>query len=597
MVIFLNGEGGSVEVVAVHLNEISAFLIPVLVLVFIMFASKVVVTWLHLDKLLPESGWIIIAGCIVAFILWLINPDLVEHEALAFNPEIFFLILIPPIIFYAGISMDMVNFSENIGLILTLALVGTFINSILVGLGLFILNPIYIHEQSHLGWAEALAFGSLISAVDPVAVIAIFEEVKVNETLSVLVFGESLLNDAVSIVLYDTFISLTHIETITWVIPGLAISKFVYVAVGGLISGLIFGFACTLALRITYKGHLWQIEVAVMAMFALGCFLFCEVFKMSGIVGILFAGIVMRKYTTLNLNFRSLEASEYIFETISLTTETLVFIYLGINTVFHVTNGSISIWEPAMICFTIFYCILFRFVIVLSLTGIVNRFRREKVLIRDQFIMSYGGLRGAIAFALAYILEEEIEARDAIITTTLCVIWFTIFVMGSTIKLLIKCLRITGATETENTIATKTFSYPLKDIQYCVNLIIGGQKEEIQWRIWHLIDKFLIYVFVREAHPEEQELFDAVKNVHKIQSGKADGILEDEQDRLRGFNNVHKARMAAFPQMGSRKNSNKEANKEELDKFFSPRSKRDQNFFGSNIKQRNVSPRGNVIDY
>ena len=62
--------------------------------------------------------------------------------------------------------------------------------------------------------AETLTFGALISAVDPVAVIAIFEEIHVNQTLNILVFGESVLNDAVSIVLYSVFEALIHIDVI-----------------------------------------------------------------------------------------------------------------------------------------------------------------------------------------------------------------------------------------------------------------------------------------------------------------------------------------------------------------------------------------------
>lgn len=97
----------------------------------------------------------------------------------------------------------------------------------LSGICIWLLNPLFIIK---LGLAEALTFGALISAVDPVAVIAIFDEVHVNQTLNILVFGESVLNDAVSIVLYSVFSALIHVNVGIFRVSGCLLTCACYLA-------------------------------------------------------------------------------------------------------------------------------------------------------------------------------------------------------------------------------------------------------------------------------------------------------------------------------------------------------------------------------
>ena len=124
-----------------------------------------------------------------------------------FTPTIFFVIILPPIVFEAGYFMPKDPFFDNIGTILTYALVGTFFNAMAIGGSIFAvvkygLVPGFEEEISLI---HCLLFGSIVSAVDPVAVIAVFDEIHVNMTLYICVFGESLLNDGVAVVLYRVF--------------------------------------------------------------------------------------------------------------------------------------------------------------------------------------------------------------------------------------------------------------------------------------------------------------------------------------------------------------------------------------------------------
>lgn len=131
---------------------------------------------------------------------------------------------------------------------------------------------------------EMLLFGSLISAVDPVAVLAVFEEIQVNEILYIVVFGESLLNDAVTVVLYNMFEAYVEmkLENILYVDILSGLASFFVVAIGGTVIGVIWGFATGFVTRFTHEVRVIEpIFIFVMAYLA---YLNAEIFHMSGIL-------------------------------------------------------------------------------------------------------------------------------------------------------------------------------------------------------------------------------------------------------------------------------------------------------------------------
>ena len=150
-----------------------------------------------LSSIFPESCLLILLGVALGIIFYFSG---VEHYDM--DTDVFFLFLLPPIILEAGYFMPNRAFFDNIGTILLFAVIGTLFNTLLIGLSIYGfskgggINAIDID----LKLLHCLVFSALISAVDPVAVLAVFEEVHVNEVLHIVVFGESLLNDAVTVV-------------------------------------------------------------------------------------------------------------------------------------------------------------------------------------------------------------------------------------------------------------------------------------------------------------------------------------------------------------------------------------------------------------
>lgn len=233
-----------------------------------------------LSKMFPESCLLIVVGNVVGFLLLAFVEDM---QISSLTPNEFFLYMLPPIIFDAGYFMPNRLFFDNIGTILLMAVAGTIFNTLTIGLSLYVC--------SWMGWfgmeipiLHVFLFSSLISAVDPVAVLSVFEEIHVNEILYIVVFGESLLNDAVTVVLYHMFDEYEKIgiENIVAVDYASGMASFVVVAVGGTVIGVIWGFLTGMVTRFTDNVRVIEpIFIFIMAYLA---YLHAEVFHMSGIM-------------------------------------------------------------------------------------------------------------------------------------------------------------------------------------------------------------------------------------------------------------------------------------------------------------------------
>ena len=160
-----------------------------------------------LSSICPESVVLMILGVLIGILLFYGGIDkpgsLMEAGTPSFQqpltPNIFFLYMLPPIVMDAGYHMPNRLFFDNLSSILLYAVLGTIWNALTIGFCLYVCAQTGLFGVE-LPLLDTLLFSSIVSAVDPVAVLAVFEEIHVNEVLYILVFGESLLNDAVTVV-------------------------------------------------------------------------------------------------------------------------------------------------------------------------------------------------------------------------------------------------------------------------------------------------------------------------------------------------------------------------------------------------------------
>ncbi|XP_042279238.1 Na(+)/H(+) exchanger beta isoform X1 [Thunnus maccoyii] len=401
----------------------------------------------RLSGIVPESCLLIVVGLLVGGLINLAG----EKVPPVLDSRLFFLCLLPPIILDAGYFLPIRPFMENLGTILMFAVVGTLWNAFFIGGLLYAVcqikpaNPSDLHQLELL---PCLLFGSIISAVDPVAVLAVFEEIHINELLHILVFGESLLNDAVTVVLYHLFVEYSEVGTVTLMDCFLGVLSFLVVALGGVLVGAIYGILAAFTSRFT--SHTRVIEPLFVFVYSYMAYLSAEMFHLSGIMALIACGAVMRPYVEANISHKSHTTIKYFLKMWSSVSETLIFIFLGVATV-----GGEHNWNWIFVTVTVILCLVARVIGVVGLTYVINKFRIVKLTTKDQFIVAYGGLRGAIAFSLGFLLDENQfgkSLREMFLTAIITVIFFTVFVQGMTIKPLVELLAVKKKQEAKRSI-------------------------------------------------------------------------------------------------------------------------------------------------
>ncbi|XP_041422152.1 sodium/hydrogen exchanger 3 isoform X2 [Xenopus laevis] len=411
---------------------------PYIIALWILVASlaKIVFHISHkVTSLVPESCLLIVLGLLLGGIVWA-----ADHIAsFTLTPTIFFFYLLPPIVLDAGYFMPNRLFFENLGTILLYAVIGTVWNAATTGLSLYGVYLTGIMGYLDIGVLDFLLFGSLIAAVDPVAVLAVFEEVHVNDVLFIIVFGESLLNDAVTVVLYNVFDSFVAIggANVTAEDCVKGVVSFFVVSIGGTLVGIIFAYILSLVTRFTK--HVRIIEPGFIFIISYLSYLTSEMLSLSAILAITFCGIFCQKYVKANISEQSATTVRYTMKMLASGAETIIFMFLGISAV----DPNIWTWNTAFILLTLVFISVYRVIGVVIQTWILNRYRMVQLEIIDQVVMSYGGLRGAVAFALVALLDKNrVKEKNLFVSTTIIVVYFTVIFQGLTIKPLVQWLKV-----------------------------------------------------------------------------------------------------------------------------------------------------------
>ena len=387
----------------------------------------------------PYTVGLVIVGLALGLSAQYIEP-IAWLNNLPLSAELILFIFLPPLIFESALNLDGQLLLHNITPIMTLAGPGLLVGAAIVG-GLMVwLTP--------LSLGQALLFGTLISATDPVAVIALFKEFGVPKRLMVLVEGESLFNDASAIVVFSIILlaieeggSFTHLL-------GLGALKFLKSFLGGLCVGGIVGFLMRYPIAFVKNNQLIQATLSLVA--AYGIFIVAEHgLHVSGVIAVVAAGLLMAWEIATKLSPEVRHYLHEFWEYAAFLANSLIFLLVGITTagfIFNLSEGSIGTIVLSLFV-AIAAILISRAVAVFGLTGIVNFFQRAEPVEKSyQTIGYWGGLRGAVGLALALSIPEipaiPEENRELIIVLTLGVALFTLLVPGTTIGNLIHRLKL-----------------------------------------------------------------------------------------------------------------------------------------------------------
>ncbi|XP_052868395.1 sodium/hydrogen exchanger 7 isoform X4 [Anopheles cruzii] len=358
-----------------------------------------------------------------------------------FDPEIFFNIILPPIIFHAGYSLKRKYFFRNLGAILMFAIIGTTLSAFLIGALMYGFVQLMPKLKSSFTFLDTLYFGALISPTDPLTILAIFSDKHVDVNLYALVFGESVLNDAVAIVLSGAIQNYGEHYSSNGEFEGHAflrsLGDFFSVFAFSLLIGASMGCVTAMMTKFTRIRDFPLLESALFVLMSYSTFLIAEAAELTGVVAVLFCGICQAHYTYNNLSDDSRIRTKQIFELLNFLAENFIFSYIGVSMFTFPKHH----FDPLFI-FTGFMCAAIgRAVNIYPLSALLNIARKPKISWNFQHMLFFAGLRGAMSFALA-IRNTVSDARHAMLTTTSLIVITTVIIQGGASNFLLNWLKI-----------------------------------------------------------------------------------------------------------------------------------------------------------
>jgi sodium/hydrogen exchanger 8 len=302
------------------------------------------------------------------------NAEMFEPRLLGFSSNVFFFGFLPPIIFNSGYHLKRKLFFKNIGAISGLAIIGTLISTFVIACSMYYLieNNI-IKSILDFDFIECIAFGALISSTDPVSTLSVYSSLRVDPTLFYLVFGESVLNDAIAITLFKVSSKFVGYNMK---------SRDVYICLINFIicfiSSCAIGYTSGILLALMYKSVNFKYSnIAAVSVFVTTVyipFFLSETLQLSGIVTILCTGIAARRFINKNLNSSTRKFASDVFHLMSSISETSCFCLLGLS----VFSFSIDEFNWSLIGWVIVLCLLGRAASVYPILFIVNYFKSVK---------------------------------------------------------------------------------------------------------------------------------------------------------------------------------------------------------------------------
>lgn len=394
------------------------------------------------------------------------RDDLVD--GFRFSADTLFYGLLPPIIYGAGLNLNHKSFFRNGGSILLFAVVGTIISSFVFGFLTWFLVLAGAVDKRVLGSSpllECLMYGTLVSAIDPVATLSVFSDLGAPPVLYNLVFGESVLNDAVSIVLFRAVESAYGSPITVWTVPNI-ILQFAVVSVGSLAVGTFGSLACALVIKrldlryprddSAFDPTVYAFSIVVVSSYL--SYLLAEACGMSGIFCIFFSGILHSHYVLKSVTDEARTVIEKTVESVAFLSETFLFAYLGLQVMVFP-----QVPDAGLLLSALPLCLLSRAANIFPLARLANKHRRVPITHSMQMVQWACGLRGGIAYALAANMpnarpDDEYDGNPAFETATLFVVVTTTLVFGGLTSPLLNHFGLVGNTRQYESLADTSAS-------------------------------------------------------------------------------------------------------------------------------------------
>jgi len=371
------------------------------------------------------TKWVRVPYTLALVIVGLIISPMHFLPSVHISPDLILLIFLPALLFEAAWNLKLDRLRENLLPILALATVGVGLSAGVIGL--------ILHFGIGLSWSSALLFGSIISATDPVSVLAIFKTLGAPARLTAIIEAESLANDGTAVVIFRivlgiaTGVSATH--SATGILSG-SVREFIVVVFGGIVIGAIAG---TIASKLTsyFDDHL--LEITLTTITAYGAFLIAEGLHVSPVIAVLVAGLILGNYgRESGMSPTTQVAVNSFWEYAAFVVNSLVFLLIGLEIQLSAIRE--HLWAVG---WAILAMLAARAVTVYGLVPVVN-LRTKLISMAWQHVLFWGGLRGSLSIALVLSLPISLPGRAELIVMIFGAVIFSLLVQGLSISGLIR---------------------------------------------------------------------------------------------------------------------------------------------------------------
>lgn len=392
----------------------------VIVLLFALAAGVALIArWLRL----PYTVALVIAGLLLGGTHRFPAPHL--------SKELVFTVFLPGLLFEAAFHLEWRRFWANKLTIHALAVPGV---AAAIAVTAFILTPIAdaLHFVEGFTLAHGFVFAALIAATDPIAVVGLFKTVGAPKRLSVLVEGESLLNDGTAVVFFALILDIFSGRNLSL---AAGVADFAKVVGVGAVVGTAVSFAAS---KVIQKVDDPMVEITLTTVAAYGSFVLAEQFHASGVIATVVAGMICGNYATeTGMSPTTRLAVESFWEYLAFALNSFIFLLIGLQV--HV-DDLVASWKPILAAYL---AVTLGRAIVVWLVALLLRRSSERIPPKWTLVLVWGGLRGGISMVLALGLPPDFAHRDLIITMTFGVVVLSILVQGFTAEPLLRKLGLT----------------------------------------------------------------------------------------------------------------------------------------------------------
>ena len=405
-----------------HTSEIANLVSVTFALLFIAAVSLI------LSKLIkiPFTILLVLIGVVIAGLApngphWL--QSIAEFHL---SPDVILFVFLPTLIFESAFSLDARQLKDNLWPILVLAVPGLLLSTVMIGA--------LMHFVAGIALAPALLLGAILSATDPVAVIALFKQLGAPKRLTILVEGESLFNDATALVLSKILmvVVLAGYATAGQALSG--VMTFLVVFLGGIVVGVVMAWLTGLLLGTVESDP--YIEVSLTTILAYSSFIVAEhLFHVSGVMAVVAGAVVMGSWGRTKISPSVVGFLHHYWEFLAYIANALIFLLVGLR----IELGALAANLP-IFAILIAAMLLSRAVVIYGLVPLLGKMPNSNPVSRAyQTVMYWGGLRGAIALAIVLSLPE-FEYSELFTTLVAGAVLFTLIVQGLTIGGLVRSL-------------------------------------------------------------------------------------------------------------------------------------------------------------